>query len=227
MLIMPKITGISPQKSNTERLNIFIDGNFCTGVRERTFREMNLNIGDEISCEKLKEQENFYWKNAYKDVWKNEKVRIEKVVKLIKSIDDNAMVAIVGFGADSDMLINAHPDEKGKPDIDVLHKHDPKSTILKIEVTGTERMRGTDYWVRPDKIEYAENHPDEDVWIILHYSEPTEIFKFIQPIKGKAYVRTEITIKGAGEIFCVFQEGDAELKTLEDFSAHLKIKLNS
>ena len=224
---MPKITAILPQKSNAERLNIFIDGSFCTGVRERTFKAMNLKIGDEITCEKLKEQENYYWKEAYKEVWKKEKVRIEKVVKLIESIDDNAMVAIVGFGAASDMLIKAHPDEKGKPDIDLLHKHAPKTTILKIEVTGTERMRGSDYWIRPDKIEYAENHPDEDVWIILHYSEPTEVFKFIQPIKGKAYNRTEITIKGAGEIFCIFQEGDTELKTKEEFSAYLKNKLNS
>lgn len=70
---MPKITAILPQKSNAERLNIFIDGSFCTGVRERTFKAMNLKIGDEITCEKLKEQENYYWKETYKEVWKKEK----------------------------------------------------------------------------------------------------------------------------------------------------------
>jgi len=223
---MPKITGISPQKSNSERLSIYIDGSFCTGVRKRTFQAMNLNIGDEISCEKLKEQENFFWKQAYQDVWKNEKVRIAKVAKLVESIDESVLVKIVGFGADTEVLIKEHPDEKGKPDIDVTHKLKSEITILKIEVTGTERMRGSDFWVRPDKIEYAENHPEEDVWIILHFSEPKEIFKFIQPVKGKKYERHKITIREAGEIFCIFKEGDEEIKTLDEFAGHLKERLD-
>lgn len=225
-VVMPKITGISPQKSNPDKLNIFIDGSFCTGVRKRTFQAMNLKIGDEISCEQLKERENFFWKQAYQEVWKNEKVRIEKVAKLIESIDEKALVKIVGFGAASEVLIKDHPDEKGKPDIDVAHKLKPEITLLKIEVTGTERMRGADYWVRPDKIEYAENHPDEDVWIILHFSEPETIFICIQPIKGKKYERHKITIREAEEIFCIFKKGDAELKTLIEFSENLKTRLD-
>lgn len=224
---MPKITSITEQKSNADRLNIFIDGEFCTGVRKRTFQAMNLKVGDEISCDSLKEQESFFWKQAYQDVWKDEKVRIEKVAKLIERIDEQALVKIVGFGADTEMLIKEHPDEKGKPDIAVMHRLKPGITLLKVEVTGTERMRGADYWVRPDKIEYAENHPDEDVWIILHFSLPEEIFIFIQPVKGKKYERQEKVIRGAGEIFCIFKDGDEELKSQEQFSGHLTKKIDA
>lgn len=223
---MPRITAIKPQASNAERVSIFIDGNFCTGVRLRTFQAMGLNVGDEISCAELKEKENYFWKQAYQDVWKNEKVRIEKVANLIKGIDANALVKIVGFGADSEVLIKEHPDEKGKPDIDVTHKMKEEITLLKVEVTGTERMRGTDYWVRPDKLEYAENHPEDDVWIILHFSEPEEIFIFIQPIKNKKYERHMKNIRGAGEIFCIFNNGDEDVKTLAEFSEHLKGRLD-
>ena len=223
---MPKITAIKPQTSNTERLSIFIDDAFCTGVRLRTFQAMGLNVGDEVSCAELKEKEIFFWKQAYQDVWKNEKVRIEKVANLIKGIDKNALVKIVGFGADSEVLIKEHPDEKGKPGIDVMHKMKDEITLLKVEVTGTERMRGTDYWVRPDKLEYSENHPEEDVWIILHFSEPEEIFIFIQPTKNKKYDRHTKNIRGAGEIFCIFNNSDEDVKTLAEFSEHLKQKLD-
>lgn len=223
---MPKITRITRQQANPDRLSIYIDGAFCTGVRERTFQAMGLREGDEISCAELKEKENFFWKQSYQDKWKNEKVRIEKVAELIKGIDANALVKIVGFGADTVVLIKEHPDEKGKPDIDVMHKMKPEITLLKVEVTGTERMRGDDFWVRPDKLEYAENHPDEDVWIILHFSEPQVIFVFIQPVKGKKYERHSINIRGAGEIFCIFNNGDEEVKSLEFFANHLKAKLD-
>lgn len=223
---MPKITKIREQNNNPERLSIFIDNVYCTGVRKRTFQAMNLKVGDEINCEELKERENYFWKQAYQDVWKNEKVRIEKVAKLIEGIAENVLVKIVGFGADTEVLIKDHPEEKGKPDIDVMHKLNPEITLLKVEVTGTERMRGSDYWVRPDKIEYAENHPDEDVWIILHFSEPREIFIFIQPIRGKKYERKIISIRDAGEFYCIFNDGDEEVKTLVQFSEHLKKKLD-
>ena len=223
---MSKITAIKEQKSRPDRVSIFIDGNFCVGVRKRTFQAMGLEVGAEITCEQLKEKEIFFWKQTYgEEAWKKEKVRIDKVSNLIKSIDENVLIKIVGFGADSEKLIKEHPEEKGKPDIDVLHKDKPEITLLKVEVTGTERMRGTDYWVRPDKLEYAENHPDEDVWIIMHFSEPSEIFIFIKPIKNKKYPRVTKVINEAGEIFCIFNNGDEEVKSLEEFFEHLIEKL--
>jgi len=223
---MSKITAIKEQASHPDRVNVFIDNTFCCGIRKRTFQAMDLKVGDEISCAELKEKESFFWKQAYgEEAWKKEKVRIEKVATLINEIDENALVKIVGFGADSEVLIKEHPEEKGKPDIDVMHKDRPEVTLIKVEITGTERMRGTDYWVRPDKIVYAENHPEEDVWIILHFAKPEEIFVFVQPIKGKKYPRITKVIKDAGEIFCIFNNGDEEVKSLEEFSEHLRARL--
>ncbi|MEO6404890.1 MAG: hypothetical protein ABIY51_15995 [Ferruginibacter sp.] len=165
---MPKITEISDQSSNPGRVNVFIDGQFCCGIRKRTFQGMNLSPGDEITCEELKGKENFYWKQSYGEAaWKKEKVRIDKVKNLIGVIDNHLLVKVVGFGADTLELIEKHPDEKGKPDLDISTNENPDVVLLKVEVTGTERLRGTGYWVRPDKLEYAENHPDEDVWIVF------------------------------------------------------------
>ena len=221
---MPVITRIAEQH-DTERISVYIDGTFCTGIRKRTFQAMNLQEGDKISCEELKENENFFWKHAYKDVWRQEKERINKVASLVQDICENALIKIVGFGANSETLIKEHPDEKGKPDIDVMQKGPPGTAILKIEVTGTQRMRGIDFWIRPDKLQYAEKHPEEDVWIILHFAKPKEIFVFIKPVMHRKYERHTKNIRGAGEIFCVFKPGDEEIRSLEEFSFHLKQKM--
>lgn len=224
---MPKITEISDQSSNPGRVNVFIDGQFCCGIRKRTFQGMNLSPGDEITCEELKGKENFYWKQSYGEAaWKKEKVRIDKVKNLIGVIDNHLLVKVVGFGADTLELIEKHPDEKGKPDLDISTNENPDVVLLKVEVTGTERLRGTGYWVRPDKLEYAENHPDEDVWIVLHYAEPQELFVFIKPIPGKVYERHTIKIFDAGEIMCIFNEGEKELKSHGEFTKYIKGKLN-
>jgi len=219
---MPKITAVKYQKDTRERLNVYIDGVYCTSVRTRTFKAMGLKTGDEITCEELKKKENFFWKQAYgEEAWNKEKVRITAVKSLIESANKDIFVKVVGFGADSNEMIEKHPDEKGKPDLDIFNKADLETVLLKIEVTGTEIMRGTDYWVRPDKLEYAENHPDEDVWIALHYAEPEEKFVFIQPIRNKKYERHIKTIRNADEIFCIFEDGDEEVKTYKEFFTHL------
>ncbi len=115
---MAKITRISDQASNPDRVSVFIDGSFCCGIRKRTFQGMHLKVGDEISCDHLKEKESFYWKQSYGEAaWKKEKVRIDKVKNLIEGIDDRLLVKVAGFGADTDELIEKHPDEKGKPDL--------------------------------------------------------------------------------------------------------------
>lgn len=222
---MPKITRISDQKANPDKVSIYIDNEFCCGIRKRTFQGMNLNVGDEISCAELKERENFYWKKSYGETaWKKEKVRINKVKEKIETVDERLLIKVVGFGADTDELIEKHPDEKGKPDLDIATKQNPDTVLLKVEVTGTERSRGTGYWVRPDKLEYAENHPAEDVWIILHFAEPEEKFVFIKPVPRKIYKTQTQEIRQAGEFMCVFNEGDEEIRSFDEFSAHLKKK---
>lgn len=112
---MPKITKID-YKPEKERYWVFVDGVFCNSIRERTFPALHLEVGSEVSCEKIKELENFHFKNQYKDSWANEKIRLQKVQALIASFDPRLEAAITGFGANTTEYIAAHPEEAGKPD---------------------------------------------------------------------------------------------------------------
>ena len=219
---MPKITRITDQVNKPDRVSVHIDGTFCTGIRKRTFQAMNLSVGSEISCEDLKEKESFFWKQAYgEDAWEKEKVRLNRIKEIIEQADDRLQVNVVGFGADSTKVIKEHADEKGIPDLDVVFKSNPDKVVMKVEVTGTEHRRGDDYWVRPDKIEYSENHPEENVWTALHYSEPNEVVRFLKHVNGKVYKRETKSIKGADEIYCIFNDGDEEVFQIESFKEEL------
>ena len=57
---MLKITKIVAQSSNPNRVNIFVDDNFLTGIDKFTWISHNLKIGSDISnklCEELKKQD--------------------------------------------------------------------------------------------------------------------------------------------------------------------------
>ncbi len=216
---MPKITSIV-HKPEKERYWIFVDGAYCTSIRERTFPALNLEVGSEFSCEKIKELESFHFKNQYKDSWANEKVRLNKVQELIASFDSRLDPVITGFGANSTEYIASHPEEVGKPDIEVICR-DSKVVLLSVEVSGTERMREGDYWVRPDKLTYAQSHLDEDVWIILHYQEPQEKFVFVKPDPTKKYNHNKVTIRQTVEHYVFFNDTMDECKTVAEFRQHL------
>lgn len=218
---MPRITYIRYNESS-KRYWIYIDRQYCTSIRARTFPGMNLAVGQEITCDELNELEKFHWKNTYgQTAWKKEKIRIERVVELLKSIDKQIAVNIKGFGANTTALIKDHPDESGKPDLEVVLDNNRQHSIMSIEVTGTETKRGDGYWIRPDKLEYSRNHPDENVWVILHYSRPREQFVFIQPDNNKHYQHTEKTIRDSIEYYVSFNDASPETKTLSEFSNHL------
>jgi hypothetical protein len=216
---MPTITKIDyrPEK---ERYWIFVDGSYCTSIRKRTFPALNLEVGTKVSCEEIKELENFHFKNQYKNSWANEKIRLEKVQLLIASLDPLLDPVITGFGANTTEYIAAHPEEAGKPDIEVINKKN-KKVLIYVEVSGTERMREGDYWVRPDKLAYAQNHGHDDVWIILHYLEPQEKFVFIKPNPTKNYIYKNVLIRQTTEHYVFFNDTMDECKTVEEFRLHL------
>lgn len=225
---MPKITEIKtsqPSGDGEERVKVFVDGAFCTTIRSRTFSGLQardgLSVGTEISCEELKQKESFFWKEQYgKDAWEKEKVRLNKVKALIEGLSPSVEALVVGFGADSAELIASHPDMAGAPDLEVRLRADDVVLLL-VEVTGTEIKRGDTYWVRPDKLGYADKHPDKNIWVILHYAQP-EQFVFIKPTPGKTYNYTTMTIRGAGERMVVFTDEDPEVRTESEFQAHLQ-----
>lgn len=223
---MPKITNIVFKKDRG-RYWVYVDGDYCTSIRDRTFPALNLSIGDDISCEKIKELENHHWKHAYgESSWEKEKVRLEKVKTLIENLDSRIAVGIVGFGAQSNKFIAGHPDESGKPDLEVRTKNGLVLVLL-VEVTGTESMRGNTYWVRPDKLKYAQSHPDQDVWLILHYQNPIEKFVFIKPNLQKNYSVSEIMIRNSKELYIEFIDSDSEVVSQQIFRDHLSAKVNS
>jgi hypothetical protein len=222
---LPTITQIVTQQKNPDRVSIYIDGEFCTGLRKRTFQDMGLSVGDNISCERVKEMENFFWKEKYgPPAWEKEKVRITKVKSLLEGLNENVSVSVVGFGADSLEFIARHPDQKGEPDLNVTNKTN-QARLFSVEVTGTEFMRGEGYWVRPDKLKFALNNQDHDVWVILHYASPEDKFIFIRPARGKQYDGQQVNIKGAGEIMHIFNDDDEEVKTKDEFIEYLNQKL--
>ena len=162
-----------------------------------------------------------YFKHQYgQKSWQQEKVRIDKVKELIESISPNLSVSIVGFGADTDEFIPQHPDESGAPDLEVVNNNTDQM-IMRVEVTGTEVMRGSDYWVRPDKLTYCQNHSDENVWIVLHYQKPTEKFVFIKPESTKKYPHKVINIRGTDEHYVIFSDASPEVKSKDQFRQEL------
>ncbi len=217
---MPKITKIE-YKADRERYWIFVDGEYCTSIRERTFPALNLEVGKIISCDEIKELESHHWKHAYgQSAWDKEKVRLEKVKELIESFDNRILVEIVGFGANTNKFIAGHPEESGRPDLEVKLR-DGGRIILLVEVTGTEYMRGATYWVRPDKLEYSKNHPDDDVWLVLHFLNPSEKFVFIKPDSQKTYPVSKKEIRGSVELYVEFSDSDEDVVSIESFKDHL------
>lgn len=223
---MSKITDIV-HKPDKERYWIFVDGKYCCSIRERTFPALQLMIGQEVTCDEINERESFVWKSQYGEAaWKKEGVRLDKVKALIDGIDPRAEARVVGFGAGSTEFIAEHPEEAGRPDIEVVLTGRQHVALLSVEVTGTEQMRGATYWVRPDKLAYIQAHPDQDVWLILHYAEPEERFVFIRPTSKKAhYPIVDKVIRGATEHYVEFTDASPEVVSYETFRDNLLGKI--
>lgn len=153
------------------------------------------------------------------------KIRLNKVKTLIEDLDPRVKVDIVGFGANTNEFIAEHPKEAGKPDLEVNTKHG-SVLVLIVEVTGTEIMRGNTYWVRPDKLSYAKNHPEQDVWLILHYAQPQEKFIFIKPNLNIEYIVSNINIRGSIEHYVEFDDTSKEVVSQLEFARLLSIKVD-
>ncbi|WP_324742976.1 hypothetical protein U8326_06155 [Tsuneonella sp. CC-YZS046] len=185
---------------------------------------MNLDVGQEISCDEIISLEKFHWKHKYgEEAWEKEKLIIERVKEIIESKFSRIEVIVTGFGADSNEFIPEHPDESGKPDL-VIKGRDTGREYCMLEVTGTDVMRGGKYWIRPDKLRYAQDHPEKDVWICLHYSQPRERIIFVKPEPLRKYLHTEIEIRGSVEHFVEFSDSSEELRSAEGFFAYLLSK---
>ena len=226
---MGKITKIKKQKNNPKRVSVYIDGQFCTGMEERVLRSLNLKVGDEINCEDLRREVKLFWKNRYKDKWKEEKSRILTVIyKLKKFLKEDIDFEVFGFGAGSDKLIESHPVEKGIPDLAVVYKKGNFSYVLLfIEVTGTNFLNEEDdLWIRPDKFEFAKRHSNMDVWI-AHYINDLDLLRFISTKNlsdlGKP---KEVTIRNNKEEYLSIPVNHKSVQNIEQFIRYLQEKID-
>ena len=220
---MSRITDIR-YIENSERYWVYVDGDYCTSIRARTFPALNLHVGREITCQEVIDLESFHWKHKYgQESWKKEKLRINRVKELIEGRFPRLEAVVIGFGADSDEFLSEHPDSAGVPDLAIRGRDTGKQYCL-LEVTGTDSMRGAKYWVRPDKLRYAIDHPQEDVWICLHYGQPDEKFVFLKPDPAAAYQPSEIKIRDSVELFVEFHSDAGEVHSATSFFSHLLSK---
>jgi ribosomal protein L20A (L18A) len=214
---MPTITKINHWEKG-DRYFVEIDGKPILredgkkfSIRGNVFPGMKIKMGTEITCAQLIDFETYVYKRLYgPHSWEKEKVRINKVKEIIESIHPEVEVHIVGFGADSTDELSFHPEESGSP--------------MLVEVTGTERMREIDkseYWIRPDKLKYIENHPEKNIWILLHFAEPVELIAYIKPIRGKNYNIEIETIREVHEKYVKLTDTSEETKSYEDFKKEL------
>lgn len=221
---MNKITEIKyNQGKNKDRVYIFINDKYCASVRKRTFDALEVQVGDIIDCNKLKEKESYIWKLLYKNSWEDEKRRIQYVKSWLNKYIPHLKVEITGFGANSKELIKQHPEEKGEPDLTLFLKN-TKTIILFLEVTGTYRKKGDDFWVRPDKIDYIQKHKDKDIWIALHYELDKKII-WLKPSLSKKYDTFSINLKGADENYVSFTENSKEVKSSAEFRKYVLDKI--
>lgn len=217
---------LTKQGKKQDRVHVYIDDRLCTSIRERTWLGMNLAVGSNISCKELKIFEQNFWKKLYGvQAWRREKVRINRVIQWFAKYIPQVEVKIVGLGADrNDYLENIHSEEKGKPDLSII-VHNLRIELIALEVSGTEKKQGDDYWIRKDKIDYIKDHPERDVWVILHYKLPKEQFVWLKIIPEKCYETKVINIKGADEYYVIFTNDAEEIKSSDYFKNYILAKL--
>lgn len=211
---------------HSDRYEIFIDNQPIMRVRGRTFKGLNLKVGDHITKDELEQRESFIFKTTYQNTWVKEKERLNIVSDFIKSIDPQLIVEISGFGAQSTQLIKSHPKDKGRPDLTVYLNHYHNIAFVLVEVSGSERLLGgASYWIRPDKIDYMRNHPQEDLWFALCYTQ-MNILIFIKPDLDKNYpIHKRVLHNNITEYYVEFYPNSPEVITKEQFAQYVRNKI--
>jgi hypothetical protein len=219
---------IDNQGEKKDKVYVYIDNTFCTYIRQRTWLAMNLQVGSTIDCNNLKILENNFWKKLYgPSAWEREKIRIDRVIQWFSTYIPDVDIIPVGLGTDSNAYFeNIHSKEKGEPDLSIRAKGFDIE-IMALEVSGTEKIRESGYWVRSDKIDYIKNHPERDIWIVLHYQLPKERFIWLKINKDKSYPTQMINVKGAGEHYVIFHDSDPEICSSLDFKNHVLTKIQN
>ncbi len=226
---MARITRIETQKTDPDRVNIYIEG-FCTGAERRVVENLGLREGMEVTCRELMEMLSFYWKNEYRHTWEEERERIRRVEEKIREHVPDLVFERFGFGTDTSEMIRRHPREKGIPDIAIVYKKNGFTYILTLlEVTGTAKsIREEDgLWIRPDKFEFARNHPHLDIYI-AHYVNTLDLLRFIPASAPESLPQPEEkSVGGRTELYIELPPSHPLITSLEEFAEHLRRKIRA
>jgi hypothetical protein len=157
-----------------------------------------------------------YWKRIYQSKWPDGKRRAETVKGLIENW--GFKVEPFGFEPTSTQYYKNSPDEKGIPDWQIIVTNEIK---IPLEVTGTKVSRGTDdVWIRNDKFEYAENHPEMECWV-AHALESKGLIRFIKLENKEKYPLQKISI-AVVETYRVIPEEATTLLSAKEFKKYLQ-----
>lgn len=120
-----------------------------------------------------------FYKRMYADSWAQSS---EKEIRVAKMIAEGTLKTVnaCGFGAGSDAFISgsaeSHGFEKNEPDLAIV------GTNIFLEVTGplTPHVEAdAPLWIRPGKIDYAEQkRPEKDIWLV-HHIVKADLFRVI------------------------------------------------
>lgn len=125
-----------------------------------------------------------------------------------------------GFGALSTDYIKESPKEKGAPDLKIT------GTEIYIEVTGPDKRLDpeADLWVRWDKFEYAENHPEKEIWVAHILESEDDLIRVLKLGAGVKERYKEIfpEINGIKERYRQIPASDSNIYPFDRFCEYIK-----
>jgi len=151
-------------------------------------------------------------------MWNDGIRRAEKVARLVRSFGYD--IGEYGFLASSDVYSKESPNERGIPDLEVCKNN---KRICLLEVTGTSRNMRDDIWIRPDKFDYARNHPETDCYL-AHVEEINNIIRFLKLEHAERFTLITPKIRGVQEKYISVPINDLSILNEGDFEKKLKLK---
>lgn len=223
---MSKITQVQ-YDNKTGRAIIYVDYRFCAAIRQNVWDEMNLHEGSEISCARLRQKEAMVWRKFRKSSGIYPiKQAMTRIVQWFTKYLPHLEARIIDFSFDhsSEKSSLDYPSARNDQNIGVFLKG-TSTEIITLEVAVAEMQRGTNYWVRSDKVTYAQGQSQKDAWVVLYCKHPTERLTWIKP-GNKEYKHEELV--GITNIhFVTFDDRSQEVYSSKNFCDYIQKKIDN
>jgi hypothetical protein len=222
---MPKITQIT-HNDKTDRVAVYIDFHFCASIKRFVWENMGLTEGSEISYSELHKKEALVWAQSNKkNPIFNSKHAINRTLVWLNRYLPNLDSRIIDFrfGYSNRPSSVGYPNTRNDQNISLLLKG-TSTEVITLEVTSAEIQRGINYWVKADKIAYAQSQSDRDTWVVLYYKHPQEQFIWIHPVNDKKY-KSEELIGNTKNYFVAFNDRSPEVHSSQDFCKYIQNKI--